>query len=66
MTIILMELKAMVAPGNFFRVFIAYLNITTSIKKKDYMKFYTILLQVFEYNNITKIKKYMKFYKILL
>ena len=41
------------------------LNIT-SLKKKNYVKFYKILLQVFEYNITKKKKIYMKFYKILL
>ena len=39
------------------------LNITSLKKKKNYMKFYKILLQVFEYNNITKKKK--KIHEIL-
>ena len=38
---------AVAALGNFSRVFITYLNITSLKKKKNYMKFYTILLPYF-------------------
>jgi hypothetical protein len=45
---------AVVSLRNFFRVFITKLEYNITKKKKNYMKFYKILLQVFEYNNITK------------